>query len=317
MEQMKLTTNCAGIDVSKRRLDVGLPFSQEAGDFSNAEAGFVALEAWLRARGVRRVGMEATGGYEQALCQHLQAAGFEVMVFQPKEVRMFARFRRIKAKTDKIDARVIGLAAMYVEAVKAANDPRLNELAERLTAYEQAADQLKRMKTCREHVRLADLKADYAAEIARLAERKKRLARDLLRRLQAHDDLVRRYRLLRSIPGFGPLIAAVLVIRMPELGDLEQGQAASLIGVAPFSRDSGQQSGRRFIQGGRERPRTFLYLAALAAKRSAGLFKALHDRLLAAGKLKKVAIVAVMRKLIEAANLVLKRQQPWIKAIPA
>lgn len=108
-------------------------------------------------------------------------------------------------------------------------------------------------------------------------------------------------------------MAAVLVIRMPELGVLKPGQAASLLGVAPFDRDSGATKGMRFITGGRARPRTFVYLAALAAKRINGVFRAFAEKLLGAGKPPKVAIVAVMRKLIEAANLVLKRQAQWVK----
>jgi transposase len=132
-----------------------------------------------------------------------------------------------------------------------------------------------------------------------------------LRRAVPHADLAQRLRLLTSLPGFGPVVAASLVIRMPELGAMKKGQAAALIGVAPFDRDSGQWKGQRFISGGRDRPRRMLYLAALAAKTFDPAFKAFAQALIGRGKPKKVAIVAVMRKLIEAANLILARATPW------
>ena len=163
-----------------------------------------------------------------------------------------------------------------------------------------------------EHVTLKDLAARLRRQIAALVRFKARLAADILARIEAHEDLQARYRLLLSLPGVGPVVAAALVVRMPELGAMKRGQAAALIGVAPFDRDSGQHRGARFIAGGRGRPRRLLYLAALAAKRSDPALKAFAQRLLANGKPPKVAIVAVMRKLIEAANLVLQRQQPWL-----
>jgi len=138
----------------------------------------------------------------------------------------------------------------------------------------------------------------------------------LIAAIKADEELAARFRLLSSLPGIGPINAASLVLRVPELGRLEHGQAASLIGVAPFDHDSGQYKGTRFISGGRSRPRRMLYLAALAAKRSDPTFKRFVQHLIDRGKAKKVAIVALMRKLIEAANLVLKRNTPWIKATP-
>jgi len=187
-------------------------------------------------------------------------------------VRQFARFKRLKAKNDKIDARLIALATTQTETVKAANDPRLADLAQRMTAYEQAADHLARMKTEAEHIRLPDVRK---------------------------------------------LFAATIVIRMPELGSLKHGQAAALIGVAPFDRDSGLHRGQRFIWGGRERPRRMLYIAAVVAKRFDPALKAFAANLAQRGKPPKIITVAVMRKLIEAANLVLGRGQPWTKATAA
>ena len=160
------------------------------------------------------------------------------------------------------------------------------------------------------------LTALLRTQMKSLERTKARLSLDILNRIRAEADLLARFRLLTSLPGIGPIVAASLVIRMPELGEMKRGQAASLIGVAPFDRDSGQWKGQRFIAGGRARPRRMLYLAAVAAKRFDPGFKAFAQRLLNNGKPRKLITVAVMRKLIEAANLVLSRRQPWLK-IPA
>jgi transposase len=237
----------------------------------------------------------------------------EVVVHQPLEVRLFARLKRLRAKNDRIDAALIAAATAQVDTVRAAADPRLQELAERLTAYEQISDQLAELKGFMEHVSLADLAAALRRQIAALARLKQTLARQILARLKAHPDLLARYRLVRSLPGVGPIVGASLVVRMPELGCMRHGQAAALLGVAPFDRDSGQLKGRRFIGGGRRRPRRLIYMAALSAKRWDPNFRDFAQRLLAKGKPAKLVLVAVMRRLIEAANLVLARGQPWIK----
>jgi transposase len=303
----------AGIDVGKHWLDVAMHGSEDATAAGNSAAGISELIGWLKAREVGRVGLEATGGYERAVRAALDAAGFEVVVHQPIEVRRFAQLKRWRAKNDRLDARLIAAATAQVEAVKAAQDPRLAELAERLTAYEQITDQAAELKTFLESVTLKDIAVLIRAQIRSLERAKAKLAADIVGRIKAAPDLLARFRLLSSLPGVGPIVAATLVIRMPELGAMRRGQAASLIGVAPFDRDSGQWKGLRFIAGGRRRPRRMLYLAALAAKRCSPNLKAFAEQLLARGKPTKLVIVAVMRKLIEAANLVLQRGQPWQK----
>jgi transposase len=313
MEQRQTNTKIAGIDVGKLRLDVAVHGLEDVVQVDNDAAGISELIVWLRAREVGRVGMEATGGYERGVRAALEAAGFEVAVHQPLEVRLFARLKRWRAKNDRIDAQLIAAATAQVDAVRAAQDPRLTELAERLTAYEQIAEQTARLKICLEHVTLEDIAQDFRRQIATLTRLKTKLAKDLVARIKGHPDLLARFRLLISLPGVGPLVAATLVVRMPELGAMRKGQAAALIGVAPFDRDSGQWKGLRFISGGRSRPRRMLYLAALQAKRCDPGLKAFADNLLMRGKAPKLAIVAVMRKLIEAANLILGRGQPWIK----
>lgn len=313
MDGNKFSTTIAGIDVGKRQLDAAVHGRAEQRQVANDAAGWEALVAWLDEQGVGRVGLEATAGYERGVRARLEAAGLEVVVHQPLEVKLFARLKRRRAKTDRLDAALIAAATAQVDTVRAAQDPRLAQLAERLTAYEQITEQAAQLKTFMEHVALPDLVASLGEQIESLSRLKARLAREILAAIKTWPDVLVRWRLLQSLPGVGPLVAASLVVRMPELGALQRGQPASLLGVAPFDRQSGQWRGQSFIGGGRGRPRRMLYLAAVAAKRFDPGFKAFADRLLNAGKPPKVAIVAVMRKLIEAANLVLKRRQPWVR----
>jgi transposase len=311
MEQRQTNTKIAGIDVGKSRLDGAVHGLEDAIQVANAPAGISELICWLKAREVGRIGLEATGGYERSVRLALEAEGLEVVVHQPIEVRRFAQLKRLRAKTDRLDAKLIADATAQVEAVRAAQDPRLADLAERLTAYEQITDQATQLKTFMEHVALPDLAKALRAQIRAMIALKAKLAADIVGRIKAQDDLRARFRLLISLPGVGPIVAATLVVRMPELGAMRRGQAASLIGVAPFARDSGQYKGLRFIKGGRSRPRRMLYLAALSARRCDPGLKLFAQQLLQRGKPAKLVIVAVMRKLIEAANLVLQRAQPW------
>ena len=311
MEQGKTITKIAGVDVGKCWLDAAVHGGLEVRRFANDPAGLLALLAWLGEAGVTRVGFEATGGYEQDLRGALDTAGLEAVMHQPVEVKLFAQLKRLRVKTDRADALLIAAATAQVDAVKAAADPRLQALAERLTAYEQISDQLAQMKTAMEHVRLEDLAAQLGAQMLSLKAFKDRLARQVICAIKAETDLAERYALLMSLPGVGPIVAASLVVRMPELGSMARGQAAALLGVAPYARESGQWKGQRFISGGRQRPRRMIYIAALSAKRHDPSLRAIAERLAAAGKPPKVILVALMRRLIEAANLVLTRGQPW------
>jgi transposase len=312
MERGKTSTAIAGVDVGKRWLDAATHGCGLEVRMANDTSGVKRLIGWLQSCGVSRVGLEATAGYERPLVEALRVAGFEVVLHQPLEVRLFARLKRLKAKNDRLDARLIAAATAQVDAVKAAADPRLADLAERLSAYEQVCNQAAQMKGFLEHVRAKDLLKTFKAQIAQLARWKAALLADILARIRAHADLARRLDLLLSLPGVGPANAASLVVRMPELGQMKRGQAAALLGVAPFDRDSGQWKGQRTIAGGRRRPRRLLYMAALTARRRDPALRAFADALVQRGKPAKVAIVAVMRKLIEAANLVIQRNQPWL-----
>ena len=315
MQQRKTNTKCAGIDVGKHWLDGAMHGQAETVRVRRDAGGIDMLIAWLQGHGIERVGLEASGGYERMVIEALEAAGLEVVLHQALEVRLFARLKRLRAKNDRLDAALIAAATAQVDAVKAAADPRLRDLADRLTAYEQISDQLAELKGFLEHVAPKDVMRQLKAQAASLARLKARLAAGVLERLKAHPDLAARYDLLISLPGVGPIVAASLVVRMPELGQMKRGQAAALLGVAPFDHDSGQLKGKRFIAGGRRRPRRLIYLAALSAKRCDPDQKAFAQRLAERGKPAKLIIVAVMRRLIEAANLVLARQTPWLRPI--
>lgn len=304
----------AGIDVAKAHLDVGLYGTDQVRRFSNDGPGMGELIHWLGDQGVVRVGLEATGGYERKLMRALQEAGLAVIRHQPLEVRLFARLHRIRAKNDRIDALVIAAITAQASTPAAPVRAGLDDLAEWLTAYEQVSDQLAQLKTFCEHVHLSDLRVHYDGLIDQCRAIKAALLAEIRNRIRTEPSLATRDDLLQSLPGIGAVVSAVLLVRMPELGSLERGQAASLIGVAPFDRDSGLFKGSRRISGGRSRPRRFVYIAALAAKRSRTPFATFANRLKDNGKRPKVVIVAVMRKLIEAANIVLKRASPWVPA---
>jgi transposase len=315
MEQVNTSILCAGIDIAKHHLDVARDGAPDRLRVDNSPEGFEPLIAWLKARGVTRVGLEASGGYERGVRAALEAAGFEVVVHQPLEIRLFAKLRRRRAKNDRLDAALIAQATAQIETCRQPRDPRLDGLAEWLTAYERCADELAALKTFLEGLTDPELRAQWQAEIVRKTKQKQALLVALRARIKPHADLEGRYQLLRSLPGVGEVVAVSLLIRMPELGRLKRGQAAALIGVAPYDRESGQWRGLRTTSGGRLRPRCMLYIAALAAKRFCAQFCVFARALTARGKPPKVVTVAVMRKLIEAANLVLARGTPWLPKI--
>lgn len=311
MEQSHDSTPVAGIDVGKHWLDAALDGMEVPLRIGNDAQGIATLRDWLHEHRVARVGLEASGPYDRLLRSDLEAAGFEVVVHQPLEVRLFARLKRQRAKSDRLDARLIAAATAGTDRQAMVRDPRLHELAERFTVYERIAQTIAELRNLLESVTLAELRHSVLEQIEQLKRYKAELAAHLLAAIEGHADLKHRLDLLLSLPGFGSIVAASMLVRMPELGQMQHGQPAALIGTAPYDRDSGRYLGQRCIAGGRSRPRRMLYIAALSARRCDPHFKAFADRLERAGKPKKVIIVAVMRKLIEAANLVLKRAQPW------
>jgi transposase len=305
-------TITAGIDTSKAKLDIAVHDRTERWQVANALPGWRMLAANLAKAGVTRVGIEATGGYERGVVEHLRAASFIVLVLQPIQVKAFGRVHLRRAKNDALDAVLIAACAATLDQPRIVPDPRLAELAQYLTFLEQTEEDIARFKTRLEHIDEPRLRRIVNSDITRLKTRRTAQIRDIAKRLRAHGDLARRLDLVLSIPGIGERTALALIIRMPELGQISREEAAALAGLAPFDDDSGTHKGQRHIAGGRGRLRRSLFAAALpAAFRWNTALIALYTHLTARGKAHNSALIACARKLLIYANTVVQRGTPW------
>src|ERR1700674_5361465 len=309
----KHSTVCVGIDTGKHKLDVALEGRSQELQVPNTAEGHRQVSNWLRKQRVARVGIEASGGYEQAVVRQLRQDGFVVIVFQPAQVRAYAVFHLQKAKNDKIDAGLIADCTAAVKKIHEPPDPRLAPFAEVATLLDQLTEDIAHLKTRRESFRDERIKAHLTGEI----RRHKALVRAELKKLAAdirqHDDLGKRLDLILSVDGVGLRTAVAILVRMPEIGRVSREQVASLAGLAPFDDQSGTHVGIRHIAGGRERLRGSLYNAALsAAFHWNPQLIALYRRLIAAGKIHKVALIACARKLLIFVNTVVERGTPWV-----
>ncbi len=312
MKMAKRTTICAGIDTGKRKLDVALDGSSEQLQVDNTAEGHKALLDWLRRRRVKRIGIEASGGYEQAVVAEMRRKGFVVVVFQPAQVRAFAKFHQQRAKNDKIDAALIAACTTAVKKVHAAPDPRLLPFAQQLTMIDQIVEDIARLKNRLESCRNPHIQQIWKEDLARLEKRKRTELKVLVATIREHRDLAERLELIYSVSGAGMPTALAILVRMPEIGKITREQAAALAGLAPYDDDSGERLGSRHIAGGRERLRRALYTAALpASMRWNPQLKDLYKRLIAAGKEHKRALVACARKLLIFVNTVVARGMPW------
>src|SRR3984893_17391261 len=311
------TTICAGIDTGKRKLDVVLEGTREQLQVENTSEGHAVLLAWLRRHRVKRVGIEASGGYEQPVVTELRRQRFVVVVFQPAQVRAYAKFHLLRAKNDKIDAALIAACTAAVRKIHAAPDARLLPFAEQLTMIDQIGEDIARLKNRLETCRNPRLRQIWQGGMARLEKREKIELKALVAAIRAHRDLAERLDLIESVDGIGLPTAVAILVRLPEIGRITREQAAALAGVAPYDDDSGEQVGIRHIDGGRERLRRALYTAALPASfRWNPQLMALYGRLIAAGKEHKRALIACARKLLIFANTVVARGTPWDRERP-
>jgi transposase len=316
MTQTNITT--AGIDTSKAKLDIAVHDRPERWQVANAPAGWRALAANLARTGVTRVGIEATGGYERGVVEHLRAAGLTVLVLQPIQVKAFGRVHLRRAKNDALDAVLIAACAATMNEPRIAPDQRLTELADLLTFIEQIEEDIARLKIRLEHIGEPRLRRMVVTDIARLKARRLAMLRFIAKQLRAHHDLAARLELVLSVPGIGERTALALIIRMPELGYISREEASALAGLAPFDDDSGKHKGQRHISGGRGRLRRSLYAAALpAAFRWNKALISLYGRLIARGKAHNAALIACARKLLIYANTVVARGTPWVDSAPA
>lgn len=313
-----------GIDVAKAALDVAIRPSgeerQEERHWANDAAGIAALVAWLQALSpqvsvqvsVQVIVVEATGGYEAPLVAALGLAHLPVAVVNPRQVRDFARATGRLAKTDRLDAQVL---AHFGAAVRPTPRPLPDADAQALAALVERRRELVAMRTAEANrlgaTRVKAVRERIQAHLEWLATDLQELDADLQKRVQASPLWQAQVDLLQSVPGVGPTVALTLLAELPELGRLSAGQIAALVGVAPLNRDSGTLRGRRSIWGGRATVRTVLYMGALRATRCNPVIRAFYERLVAAGKPKKVALVACMHKLLTIVNALLRHQTAW------
>lgn len=301
-----------GIDVAKDRLDVCVRPGGESFVVARTGAGIEDLTARLKKLVPRVVAVEATGGFETVVAAGLAAAGVPVVVVNPAQVRAFAQALGKRAKTDPIDAAVI---AHFVEATKAEPRPLPDAMTQLLADLVARRRQIVEMMAAegQRDRRLTGKRVKKS--IARL---RKALEKELAELDSEIDDHVRgspvwseKEDLLASVPGVGPVIARTLIAELPELGSLDRRQVASLVGLAPWTRQSGQWRGKSFIGGGRKSVRSALFIGAMVASRHNPALKRFRDKLVAAGKPKLVAIIAVARKLLTILNAILRDKQPW------
>ena len=316
---MSATLVVVGIDVAKAQVDVAvLGAVLEAQRFDNEAEGHSALAAALAPLGVALVVMEATGGYEAALACALQAAGLAVAVVNPKQARDFAKSMGKLAKTDRIDARMLAeFAAVLVRRDDLAHfiRPLANSEQQALAALVTRRRQLLTM-LLGERQRLQLAMALVRPSIEAMIEAIRAQLDDVEAQMVAHvkEHFAELDRLLQSASGIGPVASATILAELPELGRLNRREIAALVGVAPTANDSGTSRGRRHVQGGRFEIRRVLYMATLSAARHNPSIKAFYDRLLAAGKFPKVALVACMRKLLTILNAMVKHNKPWAQS---
>lgn len=309
-----MTATCvAGIDVSKARLDVFVLPERCAMAFDNAARGIAALRKQLKRRGVERVVLEATGGLEYPVARALSDAGLTVARVQPGRVRGFRSFLGKRAKTDALDAELIARFALAmpdddIRSVPSEQAEAIRSLSARRRQLVDLLTQEKtRLKMTRDRFVLESLRITIAA----LKSERTRIEAALAKAIAQDKTTCHRSELLHTIPGIGPVVATVLITDLPELGTLNRHQAGSIAGLAPHPQRSGTSVHGDHIGGGRACVRTAVYMAAVSAIRCNPTFKAFYRRLLDSGKPRKVAIVAVARKLVVLANTIIKTDRPW------
>ena len=318
MANKKSRRSWIGIDVSKQLLEVALHKSDYHFRCPNDPEKFPALIAELIALRPARIVLEATGGLERPLLQALQAVGLPVVLVNPRQVRDFAKALGLLAKTDRLDARVLAHFAAAIEPplrpLKTAEDSELDALMGRRN---QLSDMLVAEKNRRGSAATKAARADIDAHIEWLEQRLKALDKQLKDQLKGCVAWQRKDQILQSVKGIGFVTSVSLLADCPELGQLNRHQIAKLAGVAPLNRDSGKQRGTRHIFAGRAQVRAKLYMATLTAIRWNPLIKAFYQRLITRNKLKKVAIVACMRKLLTIINVMVRDNKLWkVKAQP-
>jgi transposase len=300
-----------GLDIAKEQIDVMTRPGDEHWQVAQTEAGWSELVQRVQALAPTLVLAEATGGYERGVVSALALAGVPVAVVNPRRVRDFAKASQHLAKTDRIDA---GVIAHFAATFQPAPVPLPDARQEQLRALSERRRQLVQMRTA-EYQRLGtaavSVHADLEQHIAWLTERISDLDTHVTSLLGEQEQWRERAQQMQSVPGVGPQTACVLLAELPELGQVSGKALAALAGVAPFNHDSGHYQGRRHIWGGRAHVRAVLYMATVAAIRCNPVIQAFYQRLLAAGKAKKVALIACVHKLLTILNALVRTRSQW------
>lgn len=299
-----------GIDVSQTRLDIAVrPGSSFA--LTHDESGMTTLIEQLRALRPTLIVLEATGGMEIPLTSALATAELPVVVVNPRQVRDFAKASGRLAKTDALDAQML---AQFAEVMRPQPRPLPDAEARALAALLTRRRQLVEMLTAERNRLLSapsPIRKSLRTHIAWLERELQHTDTDLAEAIRQSPVWREKDELLRSVPGVGPVLTTTLLANLPELGTLTNKQIAALVGVAPLNRDSGTLRGRRTVWGGRAQVRAVLYMSAIVAARFNPVIRAFYQRLQRAGKAKKVALTACMRKLLTILNAMLKHRTPW------
>lgn len=307
-----MTACWIGVDVSKARLDVFISRQEQSLGFANTAEGIEQLAQCLLQAEPTLIVMEATGGLERALVARLMLAQLPLVVVNPRQVRAFAKALGRLAKTDLLDARVL---AMFAEAVRPTPRPLADEaalaLADQLSRRRQLVEMLVMEKNRLKQAADAQVRKDIKEHVQWLQQRLSASESGLRQTVESSEAWQAKRDLLAGVQGVGEITALTLIGSLPELGQLNRKQIAGLVGVAPYNRDSGTLRGKRAIWGGRAEVRAMLYMATLSAVRFNSALRAFHQRLRAAGKAKKVALVACMRKLLTILNAMLRDRRPW------
>ncbi|TKB93366.1 MAG: IS110 family transposase [Nitrospira sp.] len=303
-----------GMDVSQDTVDVAVQ-PGTAFQVTNDESGVAEAVTQLQAVHPTLIVLEATGGLEVPLAGALAAAGLPVVVINPRQVRDFARATGQLAKTDRLDAQIL---ARFAEAIRPPVRPVPDEQTQALAALVARRRQLIEMLTAEKNrlrVAARPIQKRLRAHILWLEKELEGLTTDLSTTMRDSPVWREKEEVLRSVPGVGPVLTTTLFANLPELGTLTRKEVAALAGVAPFPRDSGTLKGRRTIWGGRAHVRAALYMAALVATRRNPVIRAFYQRLCQAGKAKKLALTACMRKLLTILNAMVKSRTSWRESV--
>ncbi len=305
-----------GIDISQGDLDIAAYPTEQIWRHKNSQGGISKTVAKLKGLNPKLIVMEATGGLETPLRQSLDQAGLPVAVVNPRRIRDFGRSMGILAKTDKLDAKVMAYFAAKIEPTPhPPRDEATQKLENLLARRNQLSDMLTAEKNRLKQNTDKAIQVRIQDHINWLESELESLDKELKDSIRQNPLFMEKIKLYRSMPGVGDILSYNLLANLSELGGLNQRQIASLVGVAPLNRDSGKLRGRRTIWGGRATIRKALYMPAVVAIRWNPIIRNLYQRLLAKGKLKKVALVACMHKMLTILNSMAKNNSPWHYAI--